>query len=120
MTEARRAAFTRGVDAEATAARLLEAKGFTVVATRMRTPRGEIDLIARTAELLVFVEVKARGNLAAAAESISPRQRKRIVGAAEVFLADHPGYAGLDMRLDVILVAPGRAPIHIPGAFDAD
>ncbi|WP_246252315.1 YraN family protein [Ancylobacter pratisalsi] len=120
MTEARRAAFTRGVDAEARAARLLEAKGFTVIATRVRTARGEIDLIARTSELLIFVEVKARASLTAAAESISPRQRKRIIGAAEVFLAGHPDYAGMDMRLDVVLVAPGRVPVHMPGAFEAE
>ncbi|MCS0495100.1 YraN family protein [Ancylobacter sp. MQZ15Z-1] len=118
MTEARRAAFTRGVDAEAAAARLLESKGFAVLATRVRTPRGEIDLIARRDDLLVFVEVKARASLTAAAESILPRQRRRIGEAAEIFLARNPAYAGLDMRLDVVLVAPGRAPVHLPGAFE--
>ncbi|WP_348644583.1 YraN family protein [Starkeya sp. ORNL1] len=120
VTEARRAAFTRGVDAEATASALLVSKGFSIVATRVRTPRGEIDLVARCESLLLFVEVKARARIDTAAESILPRQRRRIVEAAEIFLARHPEYAGLDMRLDVVLVAPGRPPVHLAGAFEAE
>lgn len=118
--DARRAAFARGVDAEAAASALLIAQGFSLIATRVRTPRGEIDLVARRESLLLFVEVKARARLDAAAESILPRQRRRIVEAAEIFLADHPEYAGLDMRLDVVLVAPNRPPVHLPNAFEAE
>ena len=44
----------------------------------------------------------------------------RIAAAAELYLADHPELGQLDMRLDVILLAPGRPPLHLPGAFDAD
>ena len=117
---ARRAAFARGLDAENTAAALFEAQGFVILARRVRTPRGEIDLVARRGELLVFIEVKARTSLRSAAESILPRQRRRIAGAAEIFLADHPECASLDMRLDVVLVAPGAAPLHLPGAFEAE
>ncbi len=101
-------------------AALLAAKGFSIVATRVRTPRGEIDLVARRESLLLFVEVKARARIDTAAESILPRQRRRIVEAAEIFLARHPEYAGLDMRLDVVLVAPGRPPVHLAGAFEAE
>ncbi|MBS9477451.1 YraN family protein [Ancylobacter radicis] len=119
-TPARRAAFTRGVDAEAMAAALLEGQGFVILAKRVRTARGEIDLVARRADLVIFVEVKARGTLVRAAESLLPRQRRRIAGAAEIFLADNPELAGLDMRLDVVLIAPGRAPQHLPGAFEAE
>jgi putative endonuclease len=119
-SNARRAAFTRGVDAEAAASALLAAKGFSIVATRVRTPRGEIDLVARCESLLLFVEVKARARIDTAAESILPRQRRRIVEAAEIFLARHPEYAGLDMRLDVVLVAPGRPPVHLAGAFEVE
>ncbi|MCK0206813.1 YraN family protein [Starkeya koreensis] len=117
---ARRAAFARGVDAEAAAAALFEAQGFAILARRVRTPRGEIDLVARRGDLLVFIEVKARASLRSAAESILPRQRKRIAGAAEIFLADHPELAQLDMRLDVVLVAPDGPPVHLAGAFEAE
>ncbi|MDQ0511140.1 putative endonuclease [Angulomicrobium amanitiforme] len=120
MTEAKRAAFSRGVDAEAVAAALLERQGFVILARRVRTPRGEIDLVARRDGLVVFVEVKARASLARAAESLLPRQRRRIAGAAEVYLAGHPDLAGLDLRLDVVLVAPGAKPVHLPGAFEAE
>ncbi|MFK8254083.1 YraN family protein [Ancylobacter terrae] len=117
---ARTAAFARGLAAEAAAATLLERQGFTVLARRVRTPRGEIDLIARRAGLVVFVEVKARARIDYAAESIGARQRRRIAGAAEIWLAAHPELAGLDLRFDVVLAAPGRAPQHLPGAFEAD
>ena len=117
---ARTAAFARGVDAEAAAAALLERQGFAVLARRVRTPRGEIDLIARRGELVAFVEVKARARLDYAAESIGARQRRRIAGAAEIWLAAHPECAGLDLRFDVVLAAPGRAPRHLPGAFEAE
>lgn len=118
-TDARRAAFIRGVEAEAAASALLSAQGFEILATRARTPRGEIDLIARREGLLLFVEVKARSGLDAAAHSLGERQRRRIAEAAEIWLAAHPELASLDMRLDVILLAPGRAPVHLPGAFEA-
>ena len=120
MTEKRRAAFTRGMDAEAAASALLVAQGFTIIAQRVRTPRGEIDLIAVRETLLIFVEVKARASLTVAAESILPRQGKRIAAAAEIFLASNPAYAGFDMRLDVILIAPNAAPQHLAGAFEAE
>lgn len=115
----RRTSFARGIEAEAAACALLATQGFAVIATRLRTPRGEIDLIARREGLLVFVEVKARARLDAAAYSVSERQRRRIAAAAEIFLAAHPEFAGLDMRLDVVLLAPGQAPVHLPGAFEA-
>jgi putative endonuclease len=116
----RQAAFTRGLAAEAAAAALFEAEGFAILERRARTPRGEIDLVARRDGLVVFIEVKARASLRFAAESILLRQRRRIVGAAEIYLSRHPELAGLDMRLDVVLVAPGAPPLHLPGAFEAE
>ncbi len=83
------------------------------------TPVGEIDIVARRRGVLVFVEVKARERLADAAEAIGKRQQSRIIAAAEFWLAGHPEDAAGDMRFDVVLVAPGRLPVHLPGAFDA-
>ena len=116
----RRAAFTRGLAAAAAAAALFEAEGFVILERRARTPRGEIDLVARRGNLVVFIEVKARASLRFAAESILLRQRRRIVGAAEIYLARHAELAGLDVRLDVVLVAPDGPPLHLPGAFEAE
>jgi putative endonuclease len=67
----------------------------------------------------VFVEVKAREQLDDAAWSVTGRQRSRIVAAAEAWLARHPDQSIRDIRLDVMLVAPGRIPRHIIAAFDA-
>jgi putative endonuclease len=67
----------------------------------------------------VFVEVKARERLDDAAWSVTDRQRARIIGAAEAWLAHHPDESIRDIRFDAVLVAPGRLPRHIPAAFDA-
>jgi putative endonuclease len=115
----RRVAFRFGLSAEGRAAALLVAKGYRILARRFRTPLGEIDIIARRRDVLVFVEVKARDNFDEAAESIGKRQQNRIIGAAQMWLAAHPEDAMRDMRFDAILVIPGRLPRHLPAAFDA-
>lgn len=116
----RRAAHDRGLRAEARAAALLAARGFDLLAQRVRTRAGEIDLIARQGDLLVFCEVKLRSNLAGAAYSILPRQRRRIAAAAEAFLADHPELSALNMRFDAVLMARTGEAEHLPGAFEMD
>lgn len=118
-TPAQRAAYARGVAAEGRAARLMEAHGFAILDRRARTKAGEIDLIARRDDLLVFCEVKQRASLEAAAESLLARQQRRIAAAAEAWLAGHPELAGLNMRFDAILIA-GTAVEHLPGAFEAE
>jgi putative endonuclease len=107
-----------GRRAETVAAWWLRAKGFGIVATRYRTRVGEIDLVARRGRLVVFVEVKRRHDADAAAASVTGRQRQRILRAAEQFLAAQR-LQDVDIRFDVVLVAPGRLPLHIAGAFDA-
>jgi len=115
--ERRRAAQRRGRRAEWIAAWWLRLKGYRVVARGFRVPVGEIDLVARRGGVLALVEVKARGNLQAAGESIDPRQRQRIGHAAAVFLQRHPHLAGLDLRFDAILIARGHWPCHIEDAW---
>jgi putative endonuclease len=113
------AAFRLGLSAESRAALLLIAKGFRIVARRWKTPVGEVDIVARRRRELVFVEVKARNTLDAAAESVTERGKQRIVAAAEFWLASHPDDAQSFIRFDVILVAPGKIPRHVVNAFDA-
>jgi putative endonuclease len=115
----RQIAFRTGISAESRAAVLLIAKGFRILARRWRSPVGEIDIIARRRGLLVFVEVKARETLDDAAWSVTERQRRRIIAAAEAWLAQNADDRIRDIRFDAILVAPGRIPRHIPAAFDA-
>ena len=98
---------------------MLIAKGYRIVARRWKTPLGEIDIIARRRGTLVFVEVKARERADDAAEAVTERTKRRIIAAAELWLAHHPDDAKCDSRFDVILVAPGSMPQHIANAFDA-
>ncbi|HEY7458840.1 MAG TPA: YraN family protein [Xanthobacteraceae bacterium] len=116
----RLAAFKLGVSAEGRAALLLAAKGYRELARRWRSPVGEVDLVVRRGRTLVFVEVKARPRIDDAAWSVLPRQKRRIVAAAEAWLAAHPEHAGYDIRFDAVLVAPGRLPQHLVAAFDAE
>jgi putative endonuclease len=115
----RRAAFRRGLSAENRAALLLLLKGYRILARRWQSPVGEIDIVARRRRVLVFVEVKARGKLDAAAEAVTERQRRRIAAAAEAWLAAHPRQAYAEIRFDAVLVLPRRWPRHLLAAFDA-
>jgi putative endonuclease len=98
---------------------LLMAKGYRIAARRFKTPVGEIDIVARRGNTLVFVEVKARDTADDAALAVTERGKRRILGAAELWLAHHPGDAQRLIRFDAILVTPGRMPRHLANAFDA-
>jgi putative endonuclease len=116
---ARQAAFQVGVSAESRAAAYLAGRGYAIAARRFKSPVGEVDIVARRGAELLFVEVKARNRLDDAALSVTPRQQKRIVAAAEAWLADHPEDGQRDIRFDVILVARNGRTQHIAAAFDA-
>ena len=118
----RRRAFRRGHLAEAAAAWLLRCKGYRILARRVRTPLGEIDIIARRGRTTAFVEVKERRTRDVALEAVSPRQARRLVGAARWWLAAEPAAvtALSDWRFDIVVVTPYLLPRHLPNAFGAD
>jgi putative endonuclease len=116
---ARVAAFRHGLSAESRAALLLIAKGFRIAARRFKTPVGEVDIVARRRQTLVFVEVKARTSYDEAVEAVTAHQQRRIVDAARYWLAAHPNDAMCNIRFDVVVVVPGRLPRHLTAAFDA-
>jgi putative endonuclease len=113
----RRADERAGRAAESIAAFLLRLKGYRIVARRFRGIRGEVDLIAQKLGVLAFVEVKRRADLAAALESVSPRQRARVAAAAEEFVARNPQFAASAIRFDAVAIAPGRFPRHVKDAW---
>jgi putative endonuclease len=98
----------------------LRLRGWHIVARQWRCPAGEIDILARRGGVLAVVEVKSRGEFAAAAAALSSRQRRRIERAAQAFLKTRPDLGGLDLRFDLMWVAPFRPPRHSPGAWRAD
>ena len=113
------AAFRVGISAESRAAAWLIARGFRILARRWKSPLGEIDIVAARRQLLIFVEVKARASLDEAAEAVTPRQKRRIAQAAELWLAANQQVSFRDIRFDAILVAPGRLPRHVAAAFES-
>jgi putative endonuclease len=109
-----------GARAEAIAAQYLEARGLEIVERNWRCRFGEIDLVARHAGVLVFVEVRARSSAAfgGAAASIDRRKQRKLAAAARQYLirvsADTP------CRFDAVLVDAKHCIDWIRDAFQDD
>ena len=106
----------RGREGEAEAAMWLAAQGWRVLAERVKTKAGEIDLIVRRPGLVAFVEVKWRARAASLADAIDERRLARVAAAAEMVMHLYAS-EGEDVRIDVILLAPGQKPTHIENAW---
>ena len=111
------AARRSGRRGEVLAALWLMAKGYRILGFRLRTPQGEIDLLALRGRTLAVVEVKRRADLLAALETVGFDQRERLRRAGAAVAAQRPRLAGASVRLDLIALAPGRLPMHIPDAW---
>ncbi|MEO8241379.1 MAG: YraN family protein [bacterium] len=108
-----------GLCAEESVAQLYGQTGRNVVARRWRGTAGEIDVIAREGDLVIFIEVKKSRTHAEAAEHLSPHQMQRLWQTAEEFLGSEPRGLDTDVRFDVALVdAVGRIEI-VHNAFAA-
>ncbi len=114
---ARRQALRKGRNGEWFAAIALRCKGYRIVARNFRMRSGEIDIIARRGDLVIFVEVKARRSPAAAVDSVGGRTARRIASAANLWIARQPDAARLSWRFDIVAVAPWRWPVHFEDAF---
>jgi putative endonuclease len=105
----------RGRRGEWLAAWYLRAKGWRIVAQRVKTPRGEIDLVARRGRTVAFVEVKWRARAADLDFVLDPYRLRRVAAAVEAVGHKHARPTDT-MRIDAILLAPGRWPRHITNA----
>ena len=112
----REAAERRGRGAETLACWYLRLKGWQILARRARVPGGEVDIVARRRRTLAFVEVKARGDAVAAGFALDAWRLRRVVTAAEL-LAPRYLKPGDELRIDAILVLPGRLPRHLPNVW---
>lgn len=90
----------------------LRLRGWHIVARGWRCPAGEIDIVARRGKILAIIEVKSRAEVTVAANALTPRQRRRISRATEALVASRPDLSRLDIRFDLMLVAPRRLPRH--------
>lgn len=114
-----RRAHHAGAVAEDQVARLYDRDGIAVCARRWRGSGGEIDIVARDGDRVIFVEVKQSRTHAEAALHLSPQQMRRIWQAGEEFLAGEPNGSLTDVRIDVALVdGAGRIEI-LQNAFAA-
>lgn len=82
----------KGLLGEARAERYLKKRGMSILARRYRAARGEIDLVAREGDTMVFVEVKyrPRGEIGEGARAVGAQKRARVRFAAERYLQAHP------------------------------
>ena len=107
----------RGHQAETRAEDALVQDGWQVLARRLRTAAGEIDIVADRDGITVVIEVKSRPTLADAAFALQPRQQRRLVAAAEIALAEHPAWGRVGVRFDMMLVDAAGAVRRIADAF---
>lgn len=111
------AARLSGRRGEALAALWLMLRGYRILGFRLATPMAEIDLLALRGRVLAVVEVKQRRTLDEALEAVRFDQRERLRRAGAHIAALRPSLRNVAVRLDLIALAPGRAPRHIPDAW---
>ncbi len=114
MTDRRaqfRSAEARGRRAEWWAGWYLRAKGYRVLATRMRTRFGEVDLVAAQGDTLVCVEIKQRTDQRTALEMLGGQTLARVQRAARAVAAKYPAYP--TVRIDVVVISGRNWPLHI-------
>ena len=113
----RKRAERRGRTSEYIAALYLLLKGYRIVALRYRTKAGEVDIIARRGDIVVFVEVKARREEGLAVDAVNFSAQQRIRAASDIWLSRQPDAISLTQRYDIVAVLPGRWPRHFRDAF---
>jgi putative endonuclease len=111
--------YRRGRLSEWLAALALLAKGYRILGRRVRTPYGEIDLIAVRGRRLAFVEVKRRATRSEAEAAVTLRQAGRVARAAEFWVGRHPAFRDHEQNLDAVFVMPRRLPVHVANALQA-
>lgn len=112
------AARLAGRRSEVVAALWLIARGYRILGFRLKAPQAEIDILAWRKGVVAVVEVKQRRTLAEAIDSVRYDQRERLRRAGLSLAARRPSLAGAAVRLDLLALAPGRLPVHIPDAWN--
>ena len=109
-----------GSRAENSACAFLESQGFCIVTRNFLRRVGELDVVARAADLLVIVEVRTRASdqFGGAAASIGRAKQRRIAATAGLLLQRYPELRRCRVRFDVIVVREGRID-WLKHAFDA-
>ena len=109
--------YRRGIVSEWVAAAALMARGYRILGHRVRTPLGEIDLIAVRGKRVAFVEVKRRATRTEAEAALGGPLAQRLRRASDYWVSRHARYRDHERGLDAILVLPSRLPIYLPDAL---
>jgi len=112
----RRRAERAGRRGETLAALYLMLTGWRIVARRVKSARGEVDIVARRGGTLCFVEVKWRANRRDRDDAISTYRLRRVAACVEAMASRH-ARPGDSLRIDVVLLAPGCWPRRIVNAW---
>lgn len=110
-----------GSDSEQLAAHYLQNKGYQILGMNWRCKIGELDIIAKDGDQIVFIEVRSRhtNSTEAAFESIIPRKQSKLIKLAYHYLEAHD-LSDADWRIDVIAIAvPGSGEHLIDHAENA-
>ena len=107
--------FEEGLLGEARAARFARSQGMRIVKRRYRTAHGEIDLIAKDGDTVIFIEVKSRprGRIGEGSAAVNREKQRHLRWAAEKYLQSHPAFS---VRFDVIEISAAGLR-HIKNAF---
>jgi putative endonuclease len=116
-TKTRQQAEEAGRWGERWAALSLQLKGYVILARRAKTPKGEIDLIARRGKVLAFIEVKMRQKAIDPATILTAKQMQRIVNGATGWTSSRPWTVKCQWRYDLVIVTPWRWPTHVRDAW---
>lgn len=115
-----RTAHASGIAAEEAACAAVCADGWTILARRLRTKAGEVDVVAEKAGILAVIEVKCRPTLAEAAVALTARQRARLLGACEIIVGEHPEWGVNGVRFDILVVDAAGRVRRIADAFRSE
>ncbi|MEZ3497511.1 MAG: YraN family protein [Lachnospiraceae bacterium] len=113
-----------GARGEVAAARSLRERGYAVITANYRCRLGEIDIIAENVQYICFVEVKTRAENSryAPADAVDTNKRKKLIAAAQLYLAQHPTVK--QPRFDIAEVFVRNGSVHkvhwIENAYDGD
>ncbi len=101
----------RGRRAEQQVCTYLQRQGLELLTRNYRCRQGEVDLVMRHADSIVFIEVRYRHrqHYGSAAESVDWHKQQKLIHCASYFLQQHPRLARLPARFDVAAVSPGPA-----------
>ena len=113
----------KGPAGEEVACGHLEARGYTILARNFRCRRGEVDIVVRSGDIVVFVEVKTWDyhGIDSLEWAVGKEKQRRILAVSRRYLSLHPELSGLKLRFDVILVHGGLKEVeHLEDAFGAE